>query len=73
MLAGEVAAYTKPAEPNNDPRSITDLTVDASGLHQTLHVLEGVAAEGKDWVRLRREQADNRLAELSRRTGGLLD
>ncbi|MFD6770797.1 hypothetical protein ACFWC6_31770 [Micromonospora chalcea] len=64
---------TKPTEPNEDPSSITDLTVDASGLHQTLHVLEGVAAEGKDWVRFRREQADNRLAELSRRTSGLLD
>jgi hypothetical protein len=47
---------TKPTEPNEDPRSITDLTVDASGLHQTLHVLEGVAAEGKDWVRLRRSR-----------------
>lgn len=64
---------TKPAEPNQDPSPITELTVDASGLHQTLHVLEGVAAEGKDWVRFRREQADNRLAELSRRTSGLLD
>ncbi|WP_089154653.1 hypothetical protein [Micromonospora sp. NBS 11-29] len=64
---------TKPAEPNEDPSSITDLTVDASGLHQALHVLEGVAAEGRDWVRLRREQADNRLAELARRTKGLLD
>ncbi|WP_330464437.1 hypothetical protein [Micromonospora zamorensis] len=64
---------TKPTERNEDPRSITELTVDASGLRQTLHVLEGVAAEGKDWVRLRGEQADDRLAELSRRTSGLLN
>ena len=64
---------TEPTERNEDPGPVTDLTVDASGLRQTLHVLEGVAAEGKDWVRLRREQAVDRLAELSRRTGGLLD
>ncbi|MDO3704044.1 hypothetical protein Q3W71_20465 [Micromonospora sp. C28SCA-DRY-2] len=64
---------TDPTERNDDPRPVTDLTLDASGLRQTLHVLEGVAAEGKDWVRHRREQADDRLAELSRRTSGLLD
>ncbi|MFG3716004.1 hypothetical protein [Micromonospora sp. NPDC047730] len=64
---------TKPTERNDDPSPVTALTVDASGLSQTLHVLEGVAAEGRDWVRHRREQADDRLAELSRRTRGLLD
>ncbi|MFI2662315.1 hypothetical protein [Micromonospora carbonacea] len=64
---------TEPAAPNKDPSPVTELTIDASGLRQTLHVLEGVAAEGKDWVRLRREQADDLLAELARRTSGLLD
>lgn len=64
---------TEPTAPNEDPGPVTELTIDASGLRQTLHVLEGVAAEGRDWVRLHREQADDRLAELSRRTSDLLD
>lgn len=28
---------------------VSEVTLDASGLHHTLHVLEGIAAEGKTW------------------------
>jgi hypothetical protein len=35
---------------SENPGTVTDLTVDAAGLRNTLHILEGVAAEGKDWI-----------------------
>lgn len=52
---------------------IADLSLDAAGLSHTLHVLEGIAAEGKEWVRHRRRRADEKLAELASATRGLLD
>jgi len=33
-----------------DPDTPSSLTLDAAGLTNTLHVLEGVAAEGKQWI-----------------------
>ncbi|WP_067143799.1 hypothetical protein [Microtetraspora malaysiensis] len=33
-----------------DPGAVSDVTLDAAGLHHTLHVLEGIAAEGKKWI-----------------------
>ncbi|WP_406084143.1 hypothetical protein OHA01_05975 [Micromonospora zamorensis] len=50
---------------------IAELSLDAAGLSHTLHVLEGVAAEGKEWVRHRRHRADKRLANLASAIRGL--
>ncbi|MBY8870504.1 hypothetical protein K7640_01450 [Micromonospora sp. PLK6-60] len=62
------------SEPHtDDPTKVTELSVDASGLRHTLHVLEGVAAEGKEWIRHRRRRADARLAKLSKVIRGLID
>lgn len=33
------------------PGTVSEATLDAAGIHHTLHVLEGVAAEGKEWIR----------------------
>ncbi|MFG1902952.1 hypothetical protein ACQP0I_10790 [Micromonospora carbonacea] len=52
---------------------IAELSLDAAGLSHTLHVLEGVAAEGKEWVKHRRRRADERLANLASAIRGLLD
>ncbi|WP_405090683.1 hypothetical protein OG767_24465 [Micromonospora sp. NBC_01392] len=67
-------------EPDNEmlqvdenPAKIAELSLDAAGLTHTLHVLEGVAAEGKEWVRHRRRRADKRLADLAGAIRGLLD
>ena len=30
--------------------TVSEVTLDAAGIHHTLHVLEGVAAEGKKWI-----------------------
>ncbi|MEU4566934.1 hypothetical protein [Micromonospora sp. NPDC023956] len=36
--------------PGEDPRILSTVAIEASGLHRALHVLEGVAAEGKEWI-----------------------
>ncbi|MFD8527595.1 hypothetical protein ACFV0L_09305 [Streptosporangium canum] len=33
------------------PGAVSEATLDASGIHHTLHILEGIAAEGKEWIR----------------------
>jgi hypothetical protein len=33
-----------------DPGAVSEVTLDAAGFHHTLHVLEGIAAEGKEWI-----------------------
>ena len=43
----------------DDDRIASQVSLDASGLERTLHVLEGIAAEGKEWIthENRRERA----------------
>ncbi|GIF71685.1 hypothetical protein [Asanoa siamensis] len=50
---------------DEDPTKIAELSLDAAGLSHTLHVLEGVAAEGKEWVKHRRHRADEKLTHLA--------
>ncbi|MEV5763598.1 hypothetical protein AB0L34_03330 [Micromonospora sp. NPDC052213] len=68
------------SEPDNEtlqhdenPTKIAELSLDAAGLNHTLHVLEGIAAEGKEWVKHRRHRADEKLANLASTIRGLLD
>ncbi len=67
------------SEPDNETlqhdenaTKIAELSLDAAGLGHTLHVLEGVAAEGKEWVKHRRRRADERLTDLAGALRGLL-
>jgi hypothetical protein len=39
------------------------VTLESSGLNRTLHILEGVAAEGKDWMSLERSRGVDRRNE----------
>ncbi|MBT0772925.1 hypothetical protein KIH74_28540 [Kineosporia sp. J2-2] len=34
----------------DDPAEVADISADAAGLHQAIHLLEGIAAEGKGWI-----------------------
>jgi hypothetical protein len=43
------------------PGAVSEVSLDAAGLPHTLHVLEGIAAEGKGWV----EQQELRTGNLS--------
>lgn len=49
-------------ELGDDDRIASQVSLDASGLERTLHVLEGIAAEGKEWIthENRRERASLR-------------
>ncbi|RKN51276.1 hypothetical protein [Micromonospora endolithica] len=58
---------------DENPTKIAELSLDAAGLSHTLHVLEGIAAEGKEWVKHRRDRADERLANLASAIRGVLD
>jgi hypothetical protein len=57
-------------EPGEDPRTITQVSLDAAGLYNTLHVLEGIAAEGKEWITYERERERDGLAKLVHATAG---
>lgn len=55
------------------PGTAVQLTVDAAGLQNTLHVLEGIAAEGKDWIVHEDERSGERINRLKRAVHGLMD
>lgn len=38
------------AEPDEDPSSFARMNLDSAGFTRTLHILEGIAAEGKGWI-----------------------
>ncbi|GAA2449074.1 hypothetical protein GCM10010191_78180 [Actinomadura vinacea] len=42
------------------PGVVSEVTLDASGLHHTLHVMEGIAAEGKQWIVQERHRKGDR-------------
>ncbi len=52
-------------EPGEDPVKLSQASIDASGLPRTLEVLEGIAAEGKEWVSHQKIRAEKHLADLT--------
>jgi len=52
-------------EPGEDPVKLSQVSLDASGLPHTLDVLEGIAAEGKEWVHHQHRRTEERLTDLS--------
>ncbi|MFV2111204.1 hypothetical protein ACFHW0_02545 [Micromonospora sp. LOL_025] len=59
-------------QPGEDPGALSRVALDASGLLHTLNVLEGIAAEGKQWIRHQRRRADERLSEVTATVTGLI-
>lgn len=57
-----VAPPTEELEPDADDAS--RMTLDAAGLTNTLHVLEGIAAEGREWAAHERSRGEHREAAL---------
>jgi len=51
---------TEQLQQGEDPSALSRLALDATGLTNTLHVLEGVAAEGKEWIKHENQRLDNR-------------
>ncbi|OJF14763.1 hypothetical protein [Couchioplanes caeruleus] len=56
-----------------DVSTLSRVAVDASGLTHTLNVLEGIAAEGKEWARHQRARTEGRLDDLAATIKGLID
>jgi hypothetical protein len=44
---------------------VSDVTLDAAGIHHTLHVLEGIAAEGREWFERERQRGETRAKNLA--------
>ncbi|MBT8227720.1 MAG: hypothetical protein HKP61_22270 [Dactylosporangium sp.] len=53
-----------PVAPGEDCRTVSRATLDAAGLGNTLHVLEGIAAEGKAWIHHERRREEDCLGRL---------
>jgi hypothetical protein len=51
-------------DPGEDPEEASRINIDAAGFAHTLHILEGIAAEGKKWIE--RDQHTNPGPEDSR-------
>lgn len=60
-------------QPDEDARTLSQIALDASGLIHTLSTLEGIAAEGKEWIRHQHRRADKRLADLTATVHDLID
>ncbi|WP_436759051.1 hypothetical protein [Streptosporangium sp. V21-05] len=58
-------------EPGEDTRTVSQVTLDAAGLGNTLHILEGVAAEGKEWINHERQREQDGLANLANAAHGI--
>lgn len=56
-----------------DPELLSSVALDATGLTNTLHVLEGIAAEGKAWIEHERQRGHGRMLVLTSVIDGLLD
>ncbi|MER6754038.1 hypothetical protein AB0I85_17450 [Micromonospora echinofusca] len=60
-------------QPGEDLRTLSEVTLDASGLAHTLDMLEGIAAEGKQWIHHQHGRTKDRLDELAATLSGLID
>ncbi|GAA4588456.1 hypothetical protein BJY16_008569 [Actinoplanes octamycinicus] len=58
---------------DEDEASVSRLALDASGLPQTFDVLEGIAAEGKEWIQGKRNRTRDRLNDLAATIRDLLE
>jgi hypothetical protein len=55
-------ANTQQLAPDEDQEALSRVALDASGLATTLHILEGIAAEGKEWIKHESQREDRRVA-----------
>ncbi|WP_261569646.1 hypothetical protein [Frankia gtarii] len=65
----EIKAHVTSQAPENlrqgdVPQTVADVTLDAAGFHHTLHVLEGIAAEGRGWIKEDKLRGEGRMRKL---------
>ncbi|MES9605258.1 hypothetical protein [Actinomadura sp. NPDC000929] len=61
-----LASGTEELLVDETPGVVSEMTLDSAGLSHTLHVLEGVAAEGKRWIIQERRRKADRVGPLPR-------
>ncbi|MEV0660432.1 hypothetical protein ACIBI3_00825 [Actinomadura luteofluorescens] len=61
-----LASGTEELLVDEPPGVVAEVTLDSAGLNHTLHVLEGVAAEGKRWITQERRRKTDRVRPLPR-------
>lgn len=66
-------ASTDNLQDGESPLTLSEAALDASGLTTTLHVLEGVAAEGKEWIQRERQRGRKREEGFISAMRNLLD
>ena len=71
--ADVTGSTSDPVAPGEDSRTVSRVTLDAAGLGNTLHVLEGIAAEGKTWIRHERQREEGPLGKLANAVHALVD
>ena len=65
LLDGSPDTEESERAPEEDPLIVSRVTFDAAGVKNAMHVLEGIAAEGKLWVTLEKRRSKDRMAGLS--------
>lgn len=60
-----IGAGMEALQPEEDPGTVSEVTLDAAGMYHTLHVLEGIAAEGKQWISRERRRGEARTKNFT--------
>jgi hypothetical protein len=68
-----VVVTTDTPDQTEESQHLSEVTLDSTGLKTTLHLLEGIAAEGRVWVEHERTRTDHRLDILTTAVRDLLD
>ncbi|WP_066363912.1 hypothetical protein [Herbidospora mongoliensis] len=72
LVNGDPIKLTVSGEEDDLPE-VSELTLDSAGLGNTLHLLEGIAAEGKKWIDNERVREKEIVAELAQASGTVFD
>lgn len=56
-----------------DSKTLSRVALDSSGLTNTLHILEGIAAEGKEWIKHELQMGRSRITALTEAVHGSPD
>jgi hypothetical protein len=59
-------------DPEEDSDTVSRMTLDAAGISNTLHVLEGIAAEGRQWIDHERRREGSLLGAFAKTLHGIV-
>lgn len=68
---GNLRGTRQQLQPGEDADTVFQASLDATGITNTLHILEGVSAEGREWFEHENRRADGRVARITSALGGI--